>query len=79
MENFLEKIGLKLFIFLSRIVVIGFFAFWYVTTYFILFYLIIFNNLDLFNKITIKYYLISYFIGCLFLYKKYVKDEKPNE
>jgi hypothetical protein len=53
----------KILLLLIKISVIAFFTMLYVTPLFVLFYIIIFQNLDLLNQITLKFYSISFFIG----------------
>ena len=53
----------KILLLLIKISVIAFFTMLYVTPLFILFYIIIFQNLDLLNQITLKCYSISFLIG----------------
>jgi hypothetical protein len=74
---------MKLILFLVKLSVIGFFTIIYVTPLFILFYVIIFQNFDLLNLITLKYYSISFGIGFLLLFistwewaKNSINDEK---
>jgi hypothetical protein len=81
MESWSEKMVLKMFILLARLFVIGFFSFFFVTPFYILFYLIIFQNTELLDEISIKFYVISYsifFVGYYIQMSKEVKkDEKP--
>jgi hypothetical protein len=76
MENLLTKLA----IFIARIMVVGFFTLAYVTPLYILFYLIIFQNVELSSEISIKCYSISYLIGFVINYINAVnllkKDEK---
>lgn len=53
----------KILLLLIKISVIAFFTMLYVTPLFVLFYIIIFQNLDLLNQITLKCYSISFLIG----------------
>lgn len=53
----------KILLLLIKISVIAFFTMLYVTPLFVLFYIIIFQNLDLLNLITLKCYSISFLIG----------------
>ena len=68
-----------LFVLIARFIVIGFFSFIYITPLFILFYLIIFNNLSLLNEITLKYYLISYCVGFCIVYNNAMNDGEKGE
>jgi len=58
----------KILVILIKISIIGFFTFIYVTPLFLLFYVIIFQNFNLLNEITLKYYSIAYVIGYLLLF-----------
>jgi hypothetical protein len=58
----------KILVILIKISIIGFFTFIYVTPLFLLFYVIIFQNFNLLNEITLKYYSIAYGIGYLLLF-----------
>ena len=53
----------KILLFLIKLSVIAFFTMLYVTPLFLFFYIIIFQNLDLLNQITLKCYSISFLIG----------------
>ena len=54
--------------FVARIIVIGTYTFVYVTPLYILFYLIIFKNVELLDEISLKYYSIAYLIGFVINY-----------
>jgi hypothetical protein len=58
----------KILVILIKISIIGFFTFIYVTPLFLLFYVIIYQNFNLLNEITLKYYSIAYVIGYLLLF-----------
>jgi positive regulator of sigma E activity len=68
-----------LLVLIARFIVIGFFSFIYITPLFILFYLIIFNNLSLLNEITLKYYLISYCVGFCIVYNNTMKEDEKDD
>jgi hypothetical protein len=76
----MENLVTKTIVLIARIMVIGFFTLVYVTPLYILFYLIIFQNLELSNEISIKCYSISYLIGFVINYiyatNSLKKDEK---
>ena len=77
----MENIVTKMAVFTSSLFVIGFFTFVYVTPLYILFYLIIFQNLELLSEISVKSYAIAYCIGFVINYVNVVnplkKEEKP--
>ena len=77
MENLVTKIA----VFTSSMFVIAFFTLVYVTPLYILFYLIIFQNLELSSEISVKCYSIAYCIGFVINYVNVVnplkKEEKP--
>jgi hypothetical protein len=75
----MENLITKTLVLISRIIVIGFFTLAYVTPLYILFYLIIFKNLELLNEISIKYYSISYLIGFTINYVVAVNSLKKDE
>jgi hypothetical protein len=58
----------NLAVFVARIIVIGTYTFIYVTPLYILFYLIIFKNVELLDEISLKYYSIAYLIGFVINY-----------
>ena len=58
----------NLAVFVARIIVIGTYTFVYVTPLYILFYLIIFKNVELLDEISLKYYSIAYLIGFVINY-----------
>ena len=58
----------NLAVFIARIIVIGTYTFVYVTPLYILFYLIIFKNVELLDEISLKYYSIAYLIGFVINY-----------
>jgi hypothetical protein len=64
MENWFTKLA----VLTARIIVVGFFTLAYVTPLYILFYLIIFQNLELSSEISIKCYSIAYLIGFVINY-----------
>ena len=68
-----------LLVLIARFIVIGFFSFIYITPLFILFYLIIFNNLSLLYEITLKYYLISYCVGFCIVYNNTMKEDEKDD
>lgn len=76
MENWFTKMA----VLTARFVVVGFFTLAYVTPLYILFYLIIFQNLELSSEISIKCYAIAYLIGFVINYinvsNLLKKDEK---
>jgi hypothetical protein len=58
----------NLAVFVARIIVICTYTFIYVTPLYILFYLIIFKNVELLDEISLKYYSIAYLIGFVINY-----------
>ena len=58
----------NLAVFVARIIVIGTYTFIYVSPLYILFYLIIFKNVELLDEISLKYYSIAYLIGFVINY-----------
>ena len=75
----MENLVTKMLVLIARIMVIGFFTLVYVTPLYILFYLIIFQNLELSNEISIKCYSISYLIGFIINYVVAVNSLKKDE
>jgi hypothetical protein len=75
MENFIQKT----IIFLARICVVGFFTFVYVTPLYMLLYLIIFQNIELLNEISVKSFAISYLVGFVIIYINVVSSTKKDE
>jgi len=78
MENFVTKMS----VLMVRLIIIGAFTLIYVTPFYLLFYLLIFQNTELLSEISVKSYLISFFIGFLINYKNIVgsieKDKKDE-
>ena len=81
----MENLFTKMAVLTARFVVVGFFTLAYVTPLYILFYLIIFQNLELSSEISIKCYSIAYLIGFVINYvhtqsalKKDQKSEKQG-
>ena len=64
MENWFTKLA----VLIARCIVVGFFTLAYVTPLYILFYLIIFQNLELSSEISVKCYSIAYLIGFVINY-----------
>ena len=66
---------------MARFIVVGLFSFFYVTPLYLLFYLIIFQNVELLSEISMKSYAIAYLIGFCLMYfntmNEVKKDEKP--
>jgi hypothetical protein len=58
----------NLAVFTARIMVISIYTFIYVTPLYMLFYMIIFKNVELLNEISLKYYSIAYLIGFVINY-----------
>jgi len=75
MENFIQKT----IIFLARICVVGFFTFVYVTPLYMLLYLIIFQNIELLNEISVKSFAICYLVGFVIIYINVVSSTKKDE
>ena len=75
----MEKLFTYLSVLMARFIVVGLFSFLYITPLFILFYLIIFQNLELLNEITLKNYLISYFVGFWLIYRNTMKEVRKDE
>lgn len=75
----MEKLFTYLLVLIARFIVVGFFLFVYTTPLFVLFYLIIFQDVELLNEITLKYYLISYLVGFWLVYKNTIKEVKKDE
>ena len=78
MENFVTKMS----VLMVRLIIIGAFTLIYVTPFYLIFYLLIFQNTELLSEISVKSYLISFFIGFLINYKNIVgsieKDKKDE-
>lgn len=75
----MENLVTKMLVLIARIMVIGFFTLVYVTPLYILFYLIIFQNLELSNEISIKCYSISYLIAFVSNYIYATSSSKKDE
>lgn len=75
MENFITNIA----VFIVRFMVVGFYTLAYVTPLFLLFYLLIFQNTELLSEISVKSYIISYFIGFVLNYKSIVGSVKKDK
>lgn len=77
MENWFTYLS----VLIARFIVVGFFTILYVTPLYMLFYLIIFQNVELLNEISIKSYLISCLVGFCLMYfntmNEVKKDKKP--
>jgi hypothetical protein len=63
----------------ARFVVVGMFTFFYVTPLYILFYLIIFQDTELWSEIGTRFYLISYLIGFVINYINIANGLKKDE
>jgi hypothetical protein len=76
----MEKIVRFIISKIAQISIVGFFTLMYATPLYILFYLIIFRDLDIISTINLKYYLITYFTMFLSYYKwildSFKKDKK---
>jgi hypothetical protein len=76
MENWFTKMA----VLTARFIIVGFYTLAYVTPLYILFYLIIFQNLELSSEISIKCFSIAYLIGFVINYinvsSLLKKDEK---
>jgi hypothetical protein len=76
MENWFTKMA----VLTARFIIVGFYTLAYVTPLYILYYLIIFQNLELSSEISIKCYSIAYLIGFVINYVHTAslleKDEK---
>jgi hypothetical protein len=75
MENWFTKIA----VLTARFVIVGMFTFFYVTPLYILFYLIIFQDTELWSEIGIRFYLISYLIGFVINYINIANSLKKDE
>jgi len=75
MENWFTKLA----VLIARCIVVGFFTLAYVTPLYILFYLIIFQNLELSSEISIKCYSIAYLIGFVINYINIANGLKKDE
>ena len=79
MENWFTKMA----VLTARFVVVGIFTFFYVTPLYILFYLIIFQDTEMWSEIGTRFYVISYLIGFVINYINVAtllkKDEKPMD
>jgi hypothetical protein len=75
MENWFTKMA----VLTARFVVVGMFTFFYVTPLYILFYLIIFQDTELWSEIGTRFYLISYLIGFVINYINIANGLKKDE
>jgi hypothetical protein len=75
MENWFTKMA----VLTARFVVVGMFTFFYVTPLYILFYLIIFQDTELWSKTGTRFYLINYLIGFVINYINIVHTLKKDE
>jgi hypothetical protein len=75
----MEKLFTYLLVLIARFIVVGLFSFAYITPLFVLFYLIIFQDVELLNEITLKYYSISYLVGFCLIYINTMKEVKKDE
>lgn len=75
----MESLFTKASVLLARLVVVGFFTFVYVTPLYVFCYLIIFQATDLLNEISLKCYIISYFIGYIINYINLNYSSKKDE
>ena len=75
----MENLVTKTIVLIARIMVIGFFTLVYVTPLYMLFYLIIFQNLELSNEISVKCYSISYLIAFVSNYIYATSPSKKDE
>jgi len=75
----MKKILTIFSVLLARVFVIGIFTFIYSFPLFLLFYLIIFRNTELLSEISLKFYLISFFIVFILFYNYITKVEKENK
>lgn len=64
---------------IARLIIIGFFTFIYVTPLFMLFYLIIFHDVELSHEIMVKFYEIAYLVGLVLMYVMMMKDDKKDQ
>ncbi len=72
----MKKILTIFSVLLARVFVIGNFTFVYSFPLFLLLYLIIFRNTELLSEISLKFYLISFFIVFILFYNYLTKAEK---
>ncbi len=72
----MKKILTIFSVLLARVFVIGIFTFVYSFPLFLLLYLIIFRNTELLSEISLKFYLISFFIVFILFYNYLTKAEK---
>jgi len=76
----MENLFTKMAVLTARFIIVGFYTLAYVTPLYILFYLIIFQNLELSSEISIKCFSIAYLIGFVINYinvsSLLKKDEK---
>ena len=77
--NKMENLFTKTAVLLSRLIIIAFYTAVTTAPFFVLFYLIIFNNLELFSEINLKYYSIAYFMGFLTNYNYIVRGAEKEE
>ena len=75
----MENLVTKTIVLIAKIMVIGFFTLVYVTPLYILFYLIIFQNLELLNEISGKCFLIAYLIAFVSNYIYATNSSKKDE
>jgi hypothetical protein len=75
----MEKLFTYSLVLIARCVVVGLFSFVYITPLFVLFYLIIFQDVELLNEITLKYYLISYCVGFCIVYNNTMKEDEKDD
>jgi hypothetical protein len=75
----MENLFTYLMVLIARFMVIGFFTFAYVTPLFVLFYLIIFQNVELLNEISVKSFAISYCVGFSLMYFNTMKEVKKDQ
>jgi DMSO/TMAO reductase YedYZ heme-binding membrane subunit len=75
MENWFTKLA----VLTARFVIVGIFTFFYITPLYILFYLIIFQDTELWSEIGTRFYLISYLIGFVINYINIANSLKKDE
>ena len=75
----MENMFTNLVVLLVRFLVVGFCTLAYVTPLYVLFYLIIYQDLELTSEISVKSYSISYLIGFVINYINMVGSVKKDK
>jgi hypothetical protein len=75
----MENLFTKLMVLITRLLIVGFYTSLVVSILFIFLNFLFFQNFDLLNEITIKYFGIAYLIGFVINYTYLVTDDEDDE